>query len=366
MEFGLSEAQRLLAASVRRWAETALPQERIAAVADAGTTFDADIWRGLSDLGATGILVPERHGGSGLTLFDACLVQEELGRAVAPAPFLATAILAPLALIDAPEALAASWLPAIAAGERRIGVGLGGAVGGHPEAAITLEYERACGRALFVLDGDADAYILAADDVGGAGRGRQALILVERDDAALEIQALVTVDRTRAVVELTLDGAKATVLTREPASTSRLLAAGRTALAADTLGAGQTMIDRAVAYALERKQFDRVIGSFQAVKHLCAEMAAELEPCRSLVWYAAHSHHAFPQEFALMACHAKAHTGEVGRFVARTATEVHGGMGFTHEMGLHYWFKRIEADRQLLGGPERVREDAARLQGWSG
>jgi alkylation response protein AidB-like acyl-CoA dehydrogenase len=130
------------------------------------------------------------------------------------------------------------------------------------------------------------------------------------------------------------------------------------------VGAGDAMIAQAVGYAGEREQFGRVIGSFQAVKHMCAEMAARLEPCRSLVWYAAHAFDAVPDEALLMACHAKSHTGEAGRFVARTATEVHGGMGFTDLLGLHYWFKRIGFDRQVLGGPEIVRAEAAALQGW--
>jgi alkylation response protein AidB-like acyl-CoA dehydrogenase len=123
------------------------------------------------------------------------------------------------------------------------------------------------------------------------------------------------------------------------------------------------MLDKAVAYAKERQQFGRVIGSFQAVKHLCAEMTAELEPARALVWYAAYAFDHEPQNASLAAAHAKAHLSEIGRFVARTATEVHGGIGITDLLGLHYWFKRIGLNRQLYGGPERVREAAARMQG---
>ena len=134
-------------------------------------------------------------------------------------------------------------------------------------------------------------------------------------------------------------------------------------LAADTLGAAQNMLDQAVAYAKEREQFNRPIGSFQAVKHMCAEMAAHLEPCRALVWYAAHALDELPDESTLTACHTKAHLAEVGKFVAKTATEVHGGMGFTDLLGLHYWFKRIGFNRQMLGAPELVREEAARIQG---
>src|SRR3546814_16627947 len=119
------------------------------------------------------------------------------------------------------------------------------------------------------------------------------------------------------------------------------------------------MIEKAVDYAGQREQFGRLIGSFQAVKHMCAEMAARHEPCRSLVWYAAHAFDAVPNEASLVACHAKSHTAEVHRFVARTSTEVHGGMRFTDLLGLHYWFKRIVFARPVLGGPEAVRWEAA-------
>jgi len=178
---------------------------------------------------------------------------------------------------------------------------------------------------------------------------------------------LKTIDRTRGQAEVHFDNAAAEVL---PGSTKSELAlrhtidVGRIMLAADTLGAAQVMLDKSIDYACERKQFNRVIGSFQAVKHMCAEMAAELEPCRSLVWYAAHSVANVPEDTALMAGHAKAHLSEVGRFVARTATEVHGGMGITDLLGLHYWFKRIGLNRQLLGAPELVRAELANVQGW--
>ena len=123
------------------------------------------------------------------------------------------------------------------------------------------------------------------------------------------------------------------------------------------------MIEQAVAYSKERKQFDRVIGSFQAVKHMCAEMIAELEPARSLLWYAAHSFNAMPEESALMTCHALAHAAEIGRQIASVATQVHGGIGWTDDQNLHFWFKRIGVARHLLGGPEFLRNQAAELQG---
>ena len=147
-----------------------------------------------------------------------------------------------------------------------------------------------------------------------------------------------------------------------PGIADRVLAAGRIALAADILGACERAIEMAVAYAKQREQFGRTIATFQAVKHLCAEMVAELEPARSLVWYAAYAFDERPEEASLLALHAKAHFAEIGTFIVRTATEVHGGIGFTDAYDLHLWFKRVGLDRQLLGSPELLRAEAATLQ----
>ena len=124
------------------------------------------------------------------------------------------------------------------------------------------------------------------------------------------------------------------------------------------------MLNAAVDYAGQREQFGRVIGSFQAVKHLCAEMAAALEPSRAMMWYAAYALDTRMNDASITASHTKAHVAEVGKFVAKTATEVHGGVGFTDLLGLHYWFKRIGLNRQLLGSPERLRQEAAAAQGF--
>jgi alkylation response protein AidB-like acyl-CoA dehydrogenase len=136
-------------------------------------------------------------------------------------------------------------------------------------------------------------------------------------------------------------------------------------LAADLLGCADRALELAVAYARERRQFGRPIASFQAVKHVCAEMAAALEPARALVWYAAHAWDALPAEAALDAALAKSHLAEVASFVTRSATEVHGGIGFTDACDLQFWFKRAAVGRQLLGGPARLRAHVAALQGWT-
>ncbi|TDI90372.1 MAG: acyl-CoA dehydrogenase [Chloroflexi bacterium] len=360
MEFMLSEEQRMLQESVSGFLESHCPLDRVRSAADAEESMANDVHAGLCELGIPGIVIPEEFGGVGMGFLEAALVAEALGGAVAPVPFTATSTMVPVALLAAgSEAQKENWLPKIASGETCVAVGVTEQLGRRESDGIKAKNGRLNGKAMFVLEGmEAHGYLIA-DSTG-------ALHLVDADAKGLSRTKLKTIDRTRSVAEISLDATPADVLPDSVSDREPLLItidAGRLMLAADTLGAAQAMLDQAIAYAKERRQFNRPIGSFQAVKHMCAEMAAELEPCRSLVWYAAHSVHAMPTEARLMACHAKAHLSEVGQFVARTATEVHGGMGFTDLLGLHYWFKRIGFNRQLLGAPELIREEAARVQG---
>jgi alkylation response protein AidB-like acyl-CoA dehydrogenase len=349
MEFGLSEEQVLLQDSVRRFLSDNAPLDRVRAFAEQAD--DADIWSGLCALGIGGLIIDEAHGGVGLSYLDAALVAETLGYAATPAPFLSAAILAPSALQAA--SAHTDLLPDIAAGSLRIGAALAESNGARQDAGVRNSGGKLSGKALFAMGAPADRYLVVDTE-------RQ-LHLVDADAARTE--ALPNIDATRPLIEIRLDGTPAELVADDPDVLRQVLMAGRTMLAADTLGAAQFMLDAAVAYAKEREQFNRPIASFQAVKHMCAEMAASLEPCRSMVWYAAHTIDETPQEAELMALHSKAHTSEVGKFVARTATEVHGGMGFTDLVGLHYWFKRIGFNRQILGAPEYLREAAARVQG---
>lgn len=344
MRFALSEDQRLLQASLEKALADLCPLERVRRYAEGGDA--ADIWRGLAELGLPGLLIDEAHGGLGLSMLEAAVAAEALGAVAAPTPFLGSAVLAPLALNTG----GSPWLAKLASGGARAGVAIAEPTAGARDGAgVTAASGRLTGKALFALDA-AGADVLIVSDRGGG------LHLAE----AVAAEPMPTIDATRRLYEARFDGTPAEPL---DARVDRLRDAAWILNAADTVGAAQAMLDKAVAYAKERRQFGRVIGSFQAVKHLCAEMAAELEPTRSLVWYAAYAFDHAPDEASLMAAHAKAHTSEIGRFIARTATEVHGGIGMTDLLGLHYWFKRIGLNRQLFGGPERVREAAARLQG---
>jgi alkylation response protein AidB-like acyl-CoA dehydrogenase len=365
VDFALSAEQELLSATLRRFLEEECPVARMRELVAKEPGCDGGTWRALAGLGVAGLLVPEEHGGSGLTLLDAAVAAQTLGFGVAPGPFLGSAVMAPVALREAgSREQKARWLPRLAAGSSRIGVAANELVSRRDGAGVELRGGRLVGTALMVIDGiGADAYLVPFDD------GRNLALLDARGEG-VAATALRTIDRTRGFAELRFDHARIGEWLGEPgragAATGRMLDAARVALAADILGACERAIELAVAYAKARRQFDRPVASFQAVKHLCAEMVAELEPARALVWYAAHAFDALPEEAALAALHAKAHLSEIGRFIVRTATEVHGGIGFTDEQNLHYWFKRVGVDRQLLGGPELLREEAARLQGWIG
>lgn len=354
MEFALSEEQRLFADSLRSLLADRIPVDALRRHAETGSGFDADLWERLVELGLPGLLVPERFGGAGLGVLDAAVAAEVLGGAAAFAPFIGSVVVATLAFVQgATEELQDAWLPRIAAGDVRFGVG--------SSQTVALNGERLSGRVEAMIDAGEPTHLLVylAD-------GNAAVVAADADGVSRHMHR--SIDRTRPVTDVTFDNARAVLLDAANAplaAAQRVLDAGRVVLAADTLGAAQHMFDQALAFVKQRVQFNRVIGSFQAVKHQFADMVTMLEPCRAMVWYAAYAQDALPNEARVTALQTKAHLGDVGRDIARMATEAHGGMGFTDLLGLHYWFKRIGFDRQMLGGPEYCREEAARLQGWT-
>lgn len=356
MEFALTEDQRLLQASVGGVLATVSGLDEVRKVADGDGDTAAAIARGLDELGLAQVMVPEAQGGLGMGLLDAALVQDALGAAVCPAPFIGNAMAA-VAFAAAGGGESADYLAQIATGAARFGVVMSDYLGARGGAELSVQGGKLSGNCLFAMEATGATHILVAARGG-------AVFVVEAGAAGLTIEPMATIDRTRDVSQVRFDGVGAVQLSGE-ANAERMLAVGRLLLAADSLGAAQVMLDKAVAYAQERQQFGRAIGSFQAVKHMCAEMAAQIEPARALVWHAAHAFDEDMDEADVMICLAKSHLAEVGTFVARTSTEVHGGMGFTDLVGLHYWFKRIGANRQFFGSPERVRADAAQLQGWA-
>ena len=358
MEFGLSEIQLALKESIDRFLTDRCSLDIVRELADPRSRFAADLWQGVVELGIPGTIIPEDYGGVGLGSLDAAVVSESMGKFVVPLPFLSSCVVAPKAILLAgSDTQKSEYLGAITQGKLRIGVALSEIPDARGNSGFVSSKGVLNGASLYATDPDSHQFLVTDDN--------NCLFLVPSSDKGLTITVMPHVDRTRKLCRLEMKDVQGELLpgSEDGDAVLELINLARVMLAADTLGAAQEMLDQSVAYAMQREQFNRVIASFQAVKHMCAEMAAELEPSRSLVWYAAHTLDAVPDEARLNACHAKGHLAEVGTFVARTATVVHGGMGFTDLMGLHYWFKRIGYNRQLLGGPELVREEAAKIQG---
>jgi alkylation response protein AidB-like acyl-CoA dehydrogenase len=326
-------------------------------------------------MGWTGLLVPERFGGLGLGLLDAAVLLTELGAAAAPGPFAFSAVIATSTLLQAASARQRrAWLPRLAAGEVTATLAWLEESDRLDPAGIQATARRRgrgyrlSGRKLFVpFARDADVSIVAVRTTDASAREGITLLLVPHDRPGLRFRRLSGVDGTRALFEVELEEVEA-----EPGDVLGTVGAGwpileaaldvaAVALAADSLGGADRVLDMAVEYAKTREQFGRPIGSFQAIQHLCAEMAAEIEPARSLLWYAAHVGQRRSRASSRAASMAKAHLGEVYARAARRAVEIHGGIGFTWEHDLHFWFKRAKWNELAFGDPAFHRERAARL-----
>lgn len=267
MDFALSDDQKLWQASLAGALARVAPLERVRAFAAGPEPVARDIWAALTELGVPALLIPEDYGGLGLGLLDAALSAELLGGETVPAPFLGSAVLSPLAIMLAgDETQKSRWLPALAAGEITAGIALTETVSGARDGAgVTAAGGALTGKSLFVIDGAEADLLIVADHDGG-------LHLVERGAPGLTLIPLTTIDLTRRLCELHFEATPAESLGVGDSQRhiARLRDAAWTILAADMLGASQGMLDKAVAYAKERRQFGRLIGSFQAVKHMCA------------------------------------------------------------------------------------------------
>jgi alkylation response protein AidB-like acyl-CoA dehydrogenase len=362
VNFGLSDEQELLQDTVRRFLEERWPTQKLRALFDGPSGHDADLWRGMAELGLAGLLLEEKAGGAGLELLDLALVAEVLGRFAVPGPFLGHS-LAGLALsLGGSEAQKERWLPRLASGEAIASLALLEPGGWGPEewtlpvvsAGAGL---RISGEKLHVPAGQvADLFV-----VGVAGGG---LALVERAAEGVRVEAEEAVDRTRRIARVAFEGAVANLLPGGNEAAPRVRDAGLVLLAADAFGGASRCLELSVEYAKTRVQFGVTIGHFQAVKHQLANMALEIEPARSLYWYAAHAFDHLPAEAERHAALAKAHLADRFMQIARDTVEVHGGIGFTWECDVQIWYKRAMFDRAFLGTPTLHRERAARLSGW--
>jgi alkylation response protein AidB-like acyl-CoA dehydrogenase len=356
MRFHLSSEQIAIQDTLRGALTSVFPKERLHQLADSDSDFDRESWDALMALGLGGLAIPETDGGSGLGLLDAAISVEVLGQGAAPGP-IAWHLLAGLAVAASSNQTAReNWLAKLVSGEAVATLALGAAW--LPEGwTATVDHGALTGKARFVPSAaSADLFL-----VGLKGGG---LALVEAGEG-VTVTPVKSTDRTRRLSSVAFSSAKATVLfaAGDP-QVQRLFDASLVLVAADALGGAQYCVDLSVEYAKVREQFGQPIARFQALKHQLATIALEVEPARALLWYAAYAYDSGQPDASRAAALAKAHICDRYVSVARGAVAAHGGIGYTWEYGLNYWFRRSVFDRAFLGSPAVHRARAADLAGW--
>jgi alkylation response protein AidB-like acyl-CoA dehydrogenase len=327
---------------------------RVAMETEAG--FDAVTWRRVgAELELCGLAVPAAYGGSGYSFAEVCVVLEEMGSSLACLPYFSSVVLAHT-LLQAlgPSRCLEHWLPLLANGSKRAAVALAETSGRWDEPGVQAravpdaQAWRVTGTKMFVLDGHtADLLLVAART--GAGLS---VFAVESDAPGLTRTLLPTMDRTRKQARLVLADTPATLVGPEGGAwpaLSTMLDLAAVGLAAEQVGGGRRCLDMAVGYAGQRVQFDRVIGSFQAVKHICADMLIDLECARSALLMGVRAATEAPDELPVSASLAKSYCSDAYLNIAKSNIQVHGGIGFTWEHPAHLYFKRAMTSQILFG-----------------
>jgi len=357
--FEFTDDHAALRQTVRAFAEQAYPEAEVRRLMAAPSTLERPVWERMArELGLQGLLVPEELGGAGAGPVELAIVLEEFGRRLVPAPFLSTA-LATLALLEGDRAVTAEHLAGIADGSVVATVALAEDDGGWDADGVRCRAEasdrwRLTGAKSFVPDGlDADLLVVAARTPGGVG-----LFAVDAGAPGVTRTALEVFDRTRSLARVGLDGVEATPLSAQDGERvfTRWLDAARIAVAAEQTGSAQAALDMAVGYAKERVQFGRAIGSFQAVKHLCADAFVDVESARSAAYYGAWAVAEDSPEVPTVAPLAKAFTSDTFSATARMSMQVHGGISFTYEFAAHLYLRRATSGAQLWGSPRALRD----------
>jgi alkylation response protein AidB-like acyl-CoA dehydrogenase len=360
LDFEFSDEQEALRATVRRFlAEQAPIQPYVRdLLGDARGTTDA-VWKGLAELGLTGLLVPERHGGSGMGMVDIGVVLEELGRAAHPGPFLSSAVAATSALVATDDG--DDLLARLADGTATATVAFLEDDGRDWRRVSTrTRGDALTGTKTFVPDAEAADVLLVTARDGDT----LALFAVDAGASGLRVEPTPTVDGTRTHAVVVLDGAPARRVGAGDATDAIAEVVDRVlvGLVVDGVGAAQAALDLAVAYAKERVQFDRPIGSFQAVQHLCADMLQALELGRAGGYYALWACDAAePAERHRAALMAKAFAGDAFPKIGASAIQIFGGVGFTWEHDAHLFYKRLLTLQQAYGDATDFLEELAGL-----
>jgi alkylation response protein AidB-like acyl-CoA dehydrogenase len=343
-----AEHERDLAATLRELCGDQLDSAALRASIDTPEGYPAGLWKAVAqEIGLCGLTVPESLGGLGLGMLEVNTVHVELGRALFPAPFLGTSLATTAILAGADTATAEQWLPQIAAGECIATVATGAGVSADSSGRLT-------GRAQFV------PYAHAAD-----------LLLIPAGDTVFAVEAspgvtvtqLTGLDLTRRLCTVDLAGAVGTAIGDAATITPAVEAHLRLALAAEAAGGLEWCLDTIVEYAKTREQFGRVIGSFQAVAHQCVELYSEVRGVSAAARWAAHAAATSDAEAALSNYVAALRAADAYR--AQTEATVHllGGIGFTWEHDVHFYYRRARSALALCGGLAHLRERVAAAAG---
>ena len=372
MAFAFTDEQEQFRDIVARFLRDTSPTTEVRRLMETDAGFDVEVWDRLNqELGLSAVHIPEAFGGQGFSFVELGIVCEEFGRALLCAPYLSSAVLAASAIAHAgDDARKTDLLPALASGARRGALAVTEPNGRWDAAAIEAEATRhgpgwrIDGQKSFVIDGHtADLIVVAARLPGSTGEHGVSFFTVPADAAGLRRELLQTVDATRKQARLTLRNVAAEPL-GEPGSGAPALARLRvdaiTALANEMVGGAQRMLDSAVEYTQLRMQFGRQIGSFQAVKHKCADMLLDVELAKSAAYQAASALAEDDPEAPALASLAKAAASDTYLRAAADCIQLHGGIGFTWDNDTHLWFKRAKSSETMFGDAAYHREEMMR------
>lgn len=359
MDFSFNDEQEALRSTVRKFLVDTSPESEVRRLMATAEGYSPDVWRQLAgQLGLLGLIVPEQYGGSGFSYLELIVVFEEMGRSLLCAPFFSTVAMATtllLALDD--DAASQDLLPRIADGTCVVTVALAEQAGSWDPADCAMTAAPGgdggwtlSGEKFYVVDGHiAGVVLVVARTAAGIS-----VLAVESGAPAYTATLLSTMDKTRKLARLTFDGTPARLVGEEgkaAPAVAKMLDLAAIALAAEQVGGAQRVLEIAVSYAKIREQFGRPIGSFQAIKHKCANMLLEIEAAKSAAYYAGWAAAEDDAELPVHASVAKAYCSEAYVHAAAENIQIHGGIGFTWEHPAHLYFKRAKSSELLLGAP---------------
>ncbi|HEX5455446.1 MAG TPA: acyl-CoA dehydrogenase [Stellaceae bacterium] len=376
MDIGFSEEQELLRDTARKFLEAECTTKFVREMMASDDAVTPAFWRMLAEQGWLGISYDEADGGLGLGLTDLVVLMEEIGRAVMPGPFAASVLFGGAAIAAAGSpAQRAEYLPRLAAGELKTTLAVAEASARWDAAGIALPARETAGG--FVLNGGklfvpdahlADVLVVAARTRDGSTMADGvSLFLVVEETPGVAVERLPSIDETRKLCAVRFDNVTlpASCLLGELHQgwppLARVIDRAAVALSAEICGAAQKVLEITVDYAKMREAFGKPIGSYQGVKHKCADMLVEIENAKSLTYYAAWAIDENMPDAAQAAAMAKAAASDAGRKVCAAGIQLHGGIGMTWEHDLHLYLKRTKADEVALGDAAWQRERIARL-----